>query len=58
MFSVSANSKVEIRFHVESADWIPGPLKEKLIEKVNGDIQVVNIATFTLPFEKKGPSLL
>uniref|UniRef100_UPI00358F053F large ribosomal subunit protein mL62-like n=1 Tax=Myxine glutinosa TaxID=7769 RepID=UPI00358F053F len=30
------NSKVEIRFHVETADWLPAPLREKILQQYHG----------------------
>ncbi|XP_046352386.2 peptidyl-tRNA hydrolase ICT1, mitochondrial-like isoform X2 [Haliotis rufescens] len=32
------NTKVEVRFHVESADWIPQWIRERLLEKEAGRI--------------------
>ncbi|XP_039596357.1 peptidyl-tRNA hydrolase ICT1, mitochondrial [Polypterus senegalus] len=32
------NSKTEIRFHVETADWIPDDVKQRIIEKHKNDI--------------------
>uniref|UniRef100_A0A8C4N5J2 Large ribosomal subunit protein mL62 n=1 Tax=Eptatretus burgeri TaxID=7764 RepID=A0A8C4N5J2_EPTBU len=32
------NSKVEIRFHVESADWLPTPVRENILQQYHARI--------------------
>ena len=34
---------VRIRFHVESADWLPQPIREKFLKKVNFHLVKINI---------------
>ena len=35
-FDFSVNTKVDLRFHVMSAQWIPYWIRMKLLEKVSG----------------------
>lgn len=40
-------TKVDLRFHVESADWIPDKARERLLEEVMGLILFFNMNMFT-----------